>query len=298
MSPVPAAPGHRIGDVLVVGDVMVDVVAAHDAAIQPGSDTAARIHVGDGGSAANTAAWLAAEGERPRLLAAIGDDDLGRRTARALGDDGIALVGPVVADATTGTCVVLVGPDGERTMLPDRGANDRLPVAAVALAFERRPGWLHVSGYALLHAGSRPAGQAALAVARAEGATVSVDAASAAPIGAVGAEAFLGWVAGIDLLLANDDEMAVLGGLAPVLEAAGAVVVKHGAAGATWTDGCETVRVDGMTVDVVDTTGAGDAFAAGWIAAARSRADVHGCLTRAVQAGATAVTRPGARPVP
>jgi sugar/nucleoside kinase (ribokinase family) len=283
--------------VLVVGDLMVDVVVAHREPIATGSDTAARIRLVGGGSAANTACWLASLGESAHLLAARGADPLGELAAADLVEAGVVFVGPILDEYPTGTCVVLVSADGERTMLPDRGANDRLPVAAIVGGLDPMPGWVHLSGYAILHEGSRNAGRAAVSAGITGGASVSIDAASTAPIKAVGADAFLQWVDGASLLLANDEEIDVLGGVRAVLEHVGAVAVKHGAAGATWTDGVQTLSAEGFPVETVDTTGAGDAFAAGWIAAVRGGADPQAALADAVRAGATAVTQPGARPV-
>lgn len=286
----------HLGDVLVVGDLMVDVVAAHRDPIAIGSDTAARIEVLGGGSAANTACWLVHLGDEARLLAARGDDDLGRLAAEQLATAGVGLVGPVLAEVPTGTCIVLVDATGERTMLPDRGANDRLPMAAVVDALDPTPAWVHLSGYAILHEGSRNAGRAALSAALTAGATVSVDAASTAPIKALGAEAFLQWIDGASLVFANDDEIEALGGVRAVLDHVAAVAVKHGAAGATWTDGVELVTTEGFPVEALDSTGAGDAFAAGWIASARHGEGIDASLAAAVRAGATAVTLRGARP--
>ncbi len=284
------------GDVLVVGDLMVDVVAQHDEPVSAGSDTAAQIGLTGGGSAANTAAWLAHIGDTPRLLAAVGQDELGRQAIDDLAAAGVRFVGPMLTGETTGTCVVLVGPDRDRTMLPDRGANDRLPVDAVIAAQDPQPGWLHISGYTLLGAGSRRAGKEVISAALAAGCWVSVDAASAAPMRDVGAPAFLDWIEGIGIVLANDDEIEALGGVDAVLAKVATVVVKHGAAGATWTDGETSLTAPGLVVDTVDTTGAGDAFAAGWIAARRSGKDEAAALAAAVATGAAAVTRDGARP--
>lgn len=283
--------------VLVVGDLMVDVVVAHQGPIERGSDTPARVRLAGGGSAANTACWLASLGEAPQLLAARGDDHLGELAAAELAAAGVAFVGPVLDDEATGTCVVLVSADGERSMLPDRGANDRLPMSAVVGGLDPMPGWVHLSGYSILHEGSRNAGRAAVSAGIAGGAVVSVDAASTAPIAAVGAGTFLQWVDGASLVLANDDEVAALGGVRAILDHVHAVAVKHGPAGATWTDGTRTVTVDGFPVHAVDTTGAGDAFAAGWIAAIRRGETPEDALAEAVRTGATAVTHPGARPV-
>ncbi|MGN6694510.1 MAG: carbohydrate kinase family protein [Aquihabitans sp.] len=283
--------------VLVVGDLMVDVVVAHKDPIAIGSDTPARVRLAGGGSAANTACWLASLGEVPQLMAARGDDSFGAIAAAELEAAGVAFVGPVLEDEPTGTCVVLVDAAGERSMLPDRGANDRLPVSAIVGVLDPMPDWVHLSGYAILHEGSRNAGRAALSAGIAGGSVVSVEAASTAPIKAVGADAFLAWIDGASLVFANDEEVEALGGVRAVLDHVGAVVVKHGAAGATWTDGAQTLRAEGFPVDALDTTGAGDAFAAGWIAAIRLGADPESALADAVRAGATAVTHPGARPV-
>jgi sugar/nucleoside kinase (ribokinase family) len=283
--------------VLVVGDLMIDVVVAHKEPIAIGSDTPARVRLAGGGSAANTACWLASLGEVPHLMAARGDDELGAIAAAQLDAAGVAFVGPTLDDEPTGTCVVLVAADGERSMLPDRGANDRLPMSAIIAGLDPMPDWVHLSGYAILHEGSRNAGRAALSAGLAGGSTVSVDAASTAPIKAVGADVFLNWIDGASLVFANDEEIDALGGVRTVLDHVGAVVVKHGAAGATWTDGVQTLMAEGFPVDAVDTTGAGDAFAAGWIASVRLGAPPQAALADAVRSGATAVTHPGARPL-
>lgn len=294
------APGPSVasGDVLVIGDLIVDVITHHRQPIGQGTDTAAQIHLSGGGSAANTAAWLATMDETPRLVAAVGDDEVGRGAIEGLADAGVTYAGPILEGGTTGCCVVLVGPDKGRTMLPDRGANDQLPVTAVTESIDRSPGWVHLSGYTLLGAGSRPAGQAAVSAALAAGHPVSVDAASAAPMRAVGAAHFLRWIEGAAIVFANDDEIDVLGGVDAVLARVDAVVVKHGAAGATWTDGVRSSTMDGLPVEVVDTTGAGDAFAAGWIAAVRRGQAEEAALAAAVAAGAAAVAQDGARPAP
>lgn len=288
--------GPSSSHVLVVGDLMVDVVAHHREPLQVGSDTPSRVVLAGGGSAANTACWLASVGADVHLLAARGDDHLGELAEAELVAAGVRFVGPVLDDATTGTCVVLVDASGERTMLPDRGANDRLPLAAVVSSLDPVPAWVHVSGYSILHEGSRNAGRAALSAGLASGAMVSIDAASTAPIRAVGAEAFLQWIDGASVVFANDDEVEALGGARAVLDHAGAVVVKHGRAGATWTDGRASASAEGLPVEALDSTGAGDAFAAGWIAARLVGADHETSLAEAVRAGATAVTVLGARP--
>ena len=287
--------------VVVVGDLMVDVVAAPSEPIAYGSDASARVSWSGGGGAANVAAWLALRGEEVVLVSRIGDDLVGRGAADELRALGVDVRAAVDAALPTGTCVVVVGPDGERTMLPDRGANDALAASDVADDLLVAGGHLHLSGYALLHEGSRAAGLSVLARARAAGMSVSVDPASAAPLRRC--PDFLSWVRGVDTLLPNRDELLVLAGTDDVVEGArslcvdvGEVVVKLGADGALWTDGAEVERAPSLRVDVVDTTGAGDAFAAGWIAARRSGASVRDALAAACGSGADAVGRSGARP--
>lgn len=285
------------GDVLVIGDLMVDVVAAPRGPLEHGSDVPARVRSVGGGSAANTACWLAAAGHAVRLVAMVGDDPTGTGALAELERAGVVFAGGVLAGAATGMCVVLVDPDGERTMLPDRAANDALSTAVVEVALADRPAWVHLSGYALLDAGSRPAAIAAVAGARALGVPLSVDASSAAPLRAIGAGSFLRWVAGIDVLFANDDEVAALGGTERSAEAVRAVVAKHGPAGASWIEaGREAVSVQAAPAELVDTVGAGDALDAGVIAALVAGADAAGALAAGTRLAARAVATLGARP--
>jgi sugar/nucleoside kinase (ribokinase family) len=283
-------------DLLVVGDLMVDVVVRHESPVAVASDTSALVRFHGGGSAANTAAWAGALGLRTRLLAAVGDDPAGDTARRDLEALGVELVGPVIVGGATGTCVVLVGSDGERTMFPDRGANAGLGPEHVVPAVDAGPRALHLSGYTLLATDSRRAALDALASAARRRIPASIDAASAAPLRAVGARTFLSWIRGVDLVFANDDEVASLGGERQILDAASALVVKHGAGGASWTDGDRRVSVKAREVEVVDTTGAGDAFAAGYLVAASRGAGVTDCLDAAARIAARAVSRAGARP--
>jgi ribokinase len=131
---------------------------------------------------------------------------------------------------------------------------------------------------------------------------VSVDPSSAAPLARVGPAAFLDWIAGAALLLPNRDEAAVLTGLADPEDAARAlcahareVVVKLGADGALWTDGERVARAAAAPVAGADTTGAGDAFAAGLLAARMAGAAPEAALRAGCELAAKAVARAGAR---
>ncbi|WP_406036701.1 PfkB family carbohydrate kinase [Micromonospora sp. NBC_00898] len=293
--------------ILVVGDVITDVVAALSGPLATGSDTAAEIRFSGGGQAANTAAWIAAQGVDVTLVGAVGDDEAGRDRVAELTRIGVDCAVEPHEGYPTGTVIVLTT-DGERTMVSQRGANLRLSAAHVDQALAGAPdaGHLHLSAYTLLDAASRGAGLRALAAARERGLTTSVDAASAAPLRRVGAADFLTWVRDVDLLLVNTDEATVLaGGLDAAAQAralsatARRVVVKRGAAGAVWVDRNATVSVaPARRVSVVDVTGAGDAFAAGLLTAWLAGADPRAALDRAADLGAAAVATLGARPTP
>jgi sugar/nucleoside kinase (ribokinase family) len=312
MSTHPTRAGYP--DVVVVGDVMTDVVARLDGPLASGSDTPARITSHFGGSGANTAVWLAVAGQSVAFIGRVGADGPGRDAVDALGAAGVGVHVHQDPDRRTGTCVVLVGPDGERSMVPDAGANSGLRPEDLPAALFRAGVHLHVSGYTLLNPYSREAGLAALGHARSAGMSASVDASSSAPLLAVGSDRFLAWCAGTDLLLANAPEAALLasappgrpvgqltdpGATARALTAHFAeVVVKLGAAGAVWCDAGSAPRYGAAepVTGPLDTTGAGDAFAAGFLASWLGGADPADALYAGAKLAARAVRGTGARP--
>jgi sugar/nucleoside kinase (ribokinase family) len=268
--------------VIVVGDLAVDVLVAPSVPLMTGRDVPARIATSGGGAGANTAAWLADLGVEVTLVARVGDDAAGREAVAELRVCGVRLAVAVDQDAPTATVVVLLDADGERTMLSDRGAAARLePADLPALDGVDH---LHLSGYVLRDAGSRAAGVAALAAARAAGLSTSVDpqATGALPRAVL---------QGIDLLLPNSDELAALTGspdpasAATLLDGVGAVVVTHGAAGASWVDRGGVRSVAAPAVEIVDPTGAGDAFDAGVLAAWLAGAEPGAALAAGCAAG-------------
>jgi sugar/nucleoside kinase (ribokinase family) len=289
-----------VSGIVVLGDVMVDVVTRLSVPLAPGSDAPAMIRFHGGGSAANTAAWLAEAGAEPVLVGRVGDDERGRSARdelRAAGVDARLAADP---ELPTGTCVVIVGPDGERTMAPDAGANDGLSDSDLSGDLLVAGGHLHVAGYALLRPGSRPAARAAISRALERGMTVSVDPSSAALL----SPEFLDHAGGAGLLLPNADEARMLSGERDPERAAqalatrfGEVVVTLGAKGALWTDGRDSVGAEAIPVEApVDSTGAGDAFAAGLLAARLDGAAPAEALAAGARLAAEAVTRPGGRP--
>ncbi len=280
-----------------VGDLMVDVLALLPGPLAVGSDTPASISLLGGGAAANVAAWSVAAGASATFVGRAGADPLGRRAVAELAAAGVDVRVAYDEQRPTGTCIVLVDPSGERTMVPSPGANDA-PVDLAALP--EHADWLFLSGYALLGVGPRESARTALAAARERGWSIAVDAASAAPLAAAGAATFLGWLGADVLLLANTDEALVLTGVADPTTAArtlaerlGQAVVKCGASGAVWSDGSAVCSMPAAPTTIVDTTGAGDAFAAGYLSAAGDAAER---LAGAVGLAARAVARVGGRP--
>jgi len=288
-----------------LGDLMVDVVARLFGPLAEGSDSPGVISYVGGGSAANTAAWLTRVGVDSVFVGAIGDDPAGQGQLESLHALGVDVRFRVDRIRPTGTCLVLVAPTGERTMVPDPGANLSLMEHDVPTDEFRAGDHLHVSGYALLR-DSRDAAVHAMRAARAAGMTVSVGAASSAPLALAGPEAFLDLLPDGALLFANEAEAAVLAGvpgppadLARALAGGGRqAVVTAGSSEAAWSDGDEVVVLAAEPLDrpELDTTGAGDAFTAGFLAARGRDASPAVCLRDGHVLAAAACRTTGGRP--
>lgn len=284
--------------ILVVGDIITDILAVHSGPIEVGSDTPAAITITGGGSAANTAAWLASLGVPVALAGVVGDDVAGADRLTELAESGVDCTAVRrAAGAATGSIVVLVGA-AERSFLCDRGANSLLQPADIPVAGVTH---VHLSGYTLFDPVSRPAALRALRL----GVQVSVDASSAAPLRRVGPDRFLDWVRGADLLLANLDEARTLVGAdaAPAVLAGQLATVTTHAIVKLGPEGAVLAGPDGILSapavparSVTDPTGAGDAFAAGYLAATRAGHPPAQALADAARQGTIAVTHKGGRP--
>ena len=288
--------------VVVVGDVATDVVVVLAGEPAPGSDRPATISTWGGGAAANVAAHLARLGIAVELAGCIGDDPSGAGLAAELTAAGVRLALRTVPGVATGTIVSLVEPGGQRSMLADRGAN--LELAAGDVTVPAPGGHLYVSGYTLLDPRPRTPGLRAIQDAEAAGCTVSVDPASTGPLARYGVDRWLADTAAATRLLPNADEARLLTGCGDPADAARAlaarypvVTVKLGPEGALWASGDALVHRPAHPTTVVDTTGAGDAFAAGLLSAWLRSPDVDPAV--ALDAGlaraADVVRRPGAR---
>jgi ribokinase len=265
---------------VTLGDLLLDVIVRLDEPLAAGADANAQTRTTAGGQAANVAAWAAALGGDARCVARRGDDPAGVWLGAALASLNVDLAGPV--KGRTGVVVSLVAPDGERTMASDRGT-------ATALApDDLDPEWfacdrLHISGYALLASPIDTAALRAAELARKRGARLSVDLSAWTRIRAHGATRFREQLEALapDIVFGNAEEWEEIG------DVGATQIVKHGAAGFDVVEEGDTRRCQARDVSVVDTTGAGDALAAGFLV---------GGAEAAAEAAARCVAQVGAMP--
>ena len=271
----------------VVGDLLEDVVVRTVTAPAVGTDTPATIERRPGGSAANAASAAASLGASVRLICRVGVDPLGEQLVAALSAAGVDV--RAQRHGRTGSVVVLVDGSGERTMMPDRAAAGEL--SAVDPDWVDGVTWVHVPAYSLL---SEPIGTAARELiehVRAAGGLVSIDASSVAVIEAYGPDRFASLLdeVGPDVVFANEPESAL--------------VPHHGSRVTLVKRGPDPVTVLGDPADpgpydvsvpaisgVTDTTGAGDAFAAGYIVAAMAGAGVGDAVGAGIRLAGVALT--------
>jgi sugar/nucleoside kinase (ribokinase family) len=293
-----------------LGDLALDVVLRPDARLALGTDVAGRVEFRAGGSAANAARWAARLGARASFIGAIGRDPWGRALASSLKADRVT-VRLVRVPGRSARIGVVVEPGGERSFVADRSAADQLAPEAL------RPAWfaanaLHLPAYSLLSDALLPASLRAVELARARGALVSVDLASRGPLLSHGRREALRRIekAAPDLLFGNDLEVGVLAaarGPQALLDVAPVVCVKRGVEGcALWArtgargGDAITLEVLASRIATADTTGAGDAFDAGfliaWLDARAASASLPVALRQSALAGNRAAARHLATP--
>jgi sugar/nucleoside kinase (ribokinase family) len=291
--------------VLVLGDLILDVVLTPDRAIEVGTDVPGRVGIRPGGSAANTARWLARLGVRTQLVCSVGRDGAGRALVESMRADRVVVRASRIAGQRTGRIGVIVEPNGERSFVADRRAADGLRPDDLKAAWFAGLDLLHVPAYSLIGEPLGLAGRRAVEMARAHLALVSIDLASVGPLLSRGRRAARELVEAVrpDILFSTEREAEAFLGRYSVdglTDFAAIAVVKQGGRGATVLnrdDNAGTLRFEIATPHrlVADTTGAGDAFDAGFIASwLVSRAAVRPpavALHRATLAGHRAAAR-------
>ena len=314
-------------DIVAIGDAIVDVIATCDDAflvehgLPKGSmqllDTAAadRLYAAmgnaretSGGSAANSMAGIAAMGGKAAFIGQVADDQLGeifRHDMRALG---VRFDTPPLNSGNghpTGRCLILVTPDAQRTMNTCPGASHQLRPEALDEPLIASAAILMLEGYLFGPELPRQAMYRAIDIARAAGRQVAFTLSESVCI-AGRKEGFAQMIdrGGIDLLFANEDEAIQLTGARDLGEALAALsakvpclVVTRGAQGALAIEDGQGVEIPAAPArQVVDTTGAGDLFAAGFLTARCRGHDLRKCLTTGAIAAAEVISHFGARP--
>ncbi len=269
---------------VTIGDLTLDIVVRQEADVESGTDVPAQITFRAGGSAANTASVFAGLGGAATFIGAVGDDRLGDVLRKALKETGVT-VHVACSHGPTARLVVSLAANGERSFLTDRGTADSLAWRDIKPLWLERADALHLPAYSLLTPPLSETAKAAARHARAAGTLVSVDLASRRPLLAGGQAAARARIAAVeaDVLFANHDEAAALvgpRGLRRLLDLAPVAVVKAGAAGCTVFWGEAEMIVKARPFRAADTTGAGDAFDAGFLYSLISTDRVPGALRR------------------
>ena len=288
--------------ILCLGDIMLDVTAVIGAPITQGVETRASISTQGGGAAANVASWLAVNGTPAHLIARVGDDAAGRTVLAELDRYGVTHSNTIVPSANTGVVVVLVDALGERTMFPDSGANSGLSMADLPslVGFTA----VYLSGYPLVNPKSRNGALDILRAVKAHGLPVVFDPSTVGVLLEVGLNQVREWLKLVDVVVLNEEEAHFLSGKQNPVDAATElltltplVVIKRGSNGAlAQSRGSALVQIPAVETNVVDTTGAGDAFAAGFIQSWTKGADLSEALQKGAELAAKCVALAGSRP--
>jgi sugar/nucleoside kinase (ribokinase family) len=256
--------------IVVLGDLNLDVLAALPEVLPVGGEVRSQIQVEPGGSAGNFARAAARAGARVTFIGCVGGDLVGDLLIRSLEDQGIEVQIKRV-DRRSGTIISLVNKNG-KTILCSRGANDGLDPSWIREDLFRDADHVHISGYSLLSTSQREAAHRAIEIARSLELTISIDPPPANLIRSFGVPAFLAEIAAADLIFPNlaegrvlageENEEAIVATLAVRFPMGALTLGEEGSL--AWCRG-ERARCAGGRIAGIDTTGAGDAFAAGFV---------------------------------
>jgi sugar/nucleoside kinase (ribokinase family) len=312
-------------DIVAIGDAIVDVIATTDDAFIErhglprggmqllDAEQADALYAAmgpareiSGGSAANSMAGAAALGLNAAFVGQVADDQLGAIFAHDMRSLGVRFETPAIASPPpTGRCLILVTPDAQRTMNTCPGASHELTPAALDAELIRSASVTFLEGYLWGPERPRAAMLEAAKIAHSAGRTVAFTLSESLCLGDRRAGVMSMIDAGtIDLLFGNEDEVRHLTGcgtlgecLAQLSTKVATLVITRGADGAIARSANETIEVSAPRVQrVVDTTGAGDLFAAGFLAARCRGRPLKACLETGGIAAAEVISHFGARP--
>jgi sugar/nucleoside kinase (ribokinase family) len=287
--------------ILCIGDLALDVISQLKEPINYGNDTASRISSHPGGQAANVSTWITRTHSKAQLVARVGNDPVGFALISDLDKYGVEHMNLMHSGRPTGVVVILVDANGERTMFPDNGANADLEVSDLP-PLDDVDG-VYLSGYALLDFRSREAVLSMIAKIKAAGKPIYFDPTTTGAMKIVSRDEVLSWVKLMDGILLNSEEALYLGDAKDVETAeknltayTPLVVIKLGSRGAMAVHKDVVAKVSAVTTNVVDTTGAGDSFAAGFIPKWLETNDLEASLSAGTALAAKCVATVGARP--
>jgi sugar/nucleoside kinase (ribokinase family) len=282
---------------------MLDVTVLLNRPIVEGLETRAKISTQGGGAAANVASWLAFNETPSYLVVRIGDDSAGQTLITELDSYGVEHSSRVIPNMNTGVVVVIVGREGERTMFPDSGANSGLGLTDLPELSQFSA--VYLSAYSLINTQSRNGVLEIIDAIKVAGLRIILDPATVGVLMEVGVNAASEWLDLVDTIILNEEESHFLTGkdnpveaAAKLLEQVNTVVIKRGSNGALGqTRGGQLIQVEAKKTTVVNTTGAGDAFAAGFISIWAQNGPLIDALESGADLAAECVALVGARPL-
>ena len=288
--------------IVIAGDLLrlINIRAREQSALV--GSTEAEIDFALDGQAMRTAAWLGHVGAKSRLFAKVGAAEQSSLTT-AIAARGIESALCPTLQASTGVLATISDPAAPVQRYVSLGASATLVAEDLAPELFAQARWLHVSGYLFFDSRTRAAAQLLVEQAKAHGLGVSVDPGSVAQLRAVTAAAFVEWTRGVDLVLPNLDETRVLvGASGPFIDFEALsdlyphAAVKLGSMGAAYVGALGREQLAAPRVDVHDHRGAGDAFAAGFLASWVNKAEPKAALTQGNSVAQTCLMKSGALP--
>jgi len=288
--------------ILCIGDIMLDVTVLLNRPIVEGLETRAKISTQGGGAAANVASWLSHNKTPASLVTRVGSDSAGKTLLAELDAYGVEHSNSVIPDMNTGVVIVIVGVDGERTMFPDSGANSGLGLSDLPDLAQFSA--VYLSAYSLINPQSRAGILEIISKIKAAGLRIIMDPATVGVLMEVGVKAANEWLSFVDCIILNEEESQFLTGkknpidaASELLKSVNTVVIKRGSNGALGqTRGGQLVQLEAKKTTVVNTTGAGDAFAAGFISVWAKNGELLDALESGIDLAAKCVALIGARP--